>query len=452
MKTLVLILGLFITTSVFAEEKELYASVISATSFDKSLPYVIFEGKKWAPSKGSRYSRLDILFDKPQKISGLLIEFEKEIKDYVTIYLNDLDYKYYLSPNNKKFEITINDEKREWNSLKFNFNRNNDVIIKKIEIFYEGDKSYKIKTPKIVNGSVQASSTLSPERSYNIYKIFDSKLEDGWSSDKKMTGDVIEFNFDEPQTIKAIKLWNGYQRSEVHYKANSRVKTLKLEGDNGYEATITIKDKLGDQIVNLPKPFEGKYLKMTVFDSYPGTVYKDLVISEMRFFDGDKYFLINPIKFLKDNIEYSKNEFSKAYLNQILDNEISSSSWSNEENFTGYTFRFRSDGSIYIQGEKTEGETAKKFFTIGNYEILKASKEGVDLRLFGYIVEQKGTGTFYEGDCGGGGYEYEYKDATKRIFTEYITISADLEKGGYIIKNTSKKPNFFFEEISCSLN
>lgn len=451
MKIFILILMLFTTTRVFAGGNELFASVISATSFDKSLPYVIFEGKKWNISKGSGYSRLDILFDKPQKIKGLLIEFENEIKDYVTIYLNDIDYTYYLSPKDKKFEITI-DEKREWNSLKFNFNRNKEVVVKKIEIYDEQDEPYKIKTPKIVNGSIKATSTLSPERSYNIYKIFDSKLEDGWSSDKKMTGDVIEFNFEEPQTIKAIKLWNGYQRSDVHYKSNSRVKTLKLEGDNGYVETISIKDKLGDQLINLPKSFKGNHLKMTVVDSYPGTVYKDLVISEMRFFDGDKYFFINPIKFLKDNIEYNKNEFSKASINQVLDNQISSSSWSEGENFTGYTFRFRSDGSIYIQGEKTEGETARKFFAIGNYEILKASGEGIDLRLFGYIVEQKGTGTFYEGDCGGGGYEYEYKDATKKIFTEYITITPDMGNGGYTIKNTSKKPNFFFKEISCFLN
>ncbi|MCX7821007.1 MAG: hypothetical protein N2258_04950 [Brevinematales bacterium] len=447
-KILVGLLILVSFSNVFGASKEVFASVLFSTSFDNDLPYAIFEGKEWSIMKGSRYSRLDILLDEPTRISKLIIEFKNSFKGYITVYLNDLDDTHYLTPENRKIILSF-EKPKTLSSIKFNFNQNDDVVVKNVEIYETANKKYEFKASKVIEGNVKATSTLIPERAYSVYKIFDSKLEDGWSSDKKRTGDIIEFNFDKQQTITAFKIWNGYQRSEVHYKANSRVKKLRLEGDNGYKNTVTVLDKPGPQIVKLNKTFKGKNLKMEILDSYPGTKYNDLVISEMRFFDGKNYFLINPIKFLKNNIEYNRNEFSKAGLKRILDNEIFTES-GYEEDSTSYYFRFRSDGSIYIEGRKDKGEISERFFAIGNYEILKAGEEGVDLRLFGYIVNQKGIGKWYDGDCGGGGYDYQYKDATKQIFTEFITISEKSDDGeAFNIKNTGKKRNFFFEELLC---
>ncbi len=439
---------LFLYVKSFADENNVYASVIFSTSIDLDLPYIIFEGKTWSTAPSTRYARLDILFDEPIEISVVNIEFKNKMKNYVMIYLNDLDNTYYQKPSDNKISLDLQISKTV-NSVKFNFGKNDIIKVKNITIYDKNKKPYNIKTPRIVNGNVKVTSTLSPERFYNIYKIFDSKLEDGWSSDKRRTGDIIEFSFEKPQIIKGFKIWNGYQRSEVHYNSNSRIKTLKIEGDNNYNEIVTLVDKIGEQMVSLPKPFNGTNLKMTVIDSYPGTVYKDLVISELRFFDGDRYFFINPIKFLKENIEYNKKEFAKANLSYILDEEIGSYSGSEEYGEgSSFSFRFKSDGSIYLQGEEWKENNSKRFFAIGNYEIIKADKDGMEFRLFGYIVNQEGEGEWFDGDCGGGGYSYVYKDAEKKIFTEFIHIRTSSKDNSPIVINKSKK-NLLFEKIKC---
>ena len=64
-----------------------------------------------------------------------------------------------------------------------------------------------------------------------------------------------------------------------------------------------MKDQLGAQVVKLPKPFTGKKFKMKVIDSYPGKTYKDLVISELRFYDGkDWFFMLDPLPKMKKDI------------------------------------------------------------------------------------------------------------------------------------------------------
>jgi hypothetical protein len=450
LKRIVILIGmvfLFIMSGFSLFEKNVNATVISSTSLKDDLPYLIFEGKSWTSEPDTKYTRLDILLDTPVKLGMLEIEFENTVKESVTIYLNDLDQTYYMVPKNNIITLAI-DYKNDVNSVKFNFGENKGVIVKKITLLDENIKEINVHTSKAVEGTAKASSTLEPSRFYDIEKLFDSKLENGWSSDKKKSGDVLEFKFEGPQTIRSLKIWNGYQRSEVHFKANSRVRTAKLEDGKGYLQTVTFKDSMGAQEIKLPQKFTGDYLKMTIVDSYTGSVYKDLVISELRFFDGKYYFFINPVKFLKNNIDYNRAQFSAAGVQSILDSEAGYSTGPD-----GYLrFRLRSDGSVYCEGSIADESKAKRYFIIGNYEILKSTEEGVNLRLFGYMVTEEGKGTWQDGDCGGGGYSYEYKDARKKIFTEFISIKKADEENRYLFINTGDKHNLNFEEAKFYLN
>jgi hypothetical protein len=239
-----------------------------------------------------------------------------------------------------------------------------------------------------------------------------------------MTGDVIEFRFDEPQKITALKFWNGYQRSKIHFDANSRFKTLRIEDDRGFSQTVNFEDKMGAQEIRLSKTLAGcSYLKMTVLESYAGSRYKDLVLSELRFFDGDNYFLINPVNFIRENIKHNRDLFNTAEVGYILDQSIHMPQ-TDPDYSDNMSFRFRSDGSVYAEGSVS----SNKYFLLGNYEILKSIPgEGLNLKLFGYIVTQQGEWkefTSSGGDCGGGpGGEYVYKNSTKKIFSEFLTVS-----------------------------
>jgi len=346
------------------------------------------------------------------------VECASDPKSAVTVYLNDLDKVNYLTPKNKQFYLKA-DRSQEVSSVKFNFGSNNNIAIKGITLFNVLGKPFAILPSRSVEGTSTASSTLKPERFYNIQKMFDSKLESGWSSDKKKQGDTLSFTFEESHDISALKIWSGYQRSEVHFKSNSRPKTMVLEDGGEYSQTITVKDEMGAQTITFPEKFSGRKLNIIIKGSYPGEKYADLVISELRFLENDHNFFINPLLYMKSNREYNYKQFSKGGFEPLLDAQLS---WLIDGPDDSYMhLRLRSDGSFYRESLFAGEETSRKSFSLGNYEIKKVSEKRIDLRLFGYIVTQKGTGKFEGGDCGGY-YSYVYKGSTKRIFTEYISI------------------------------
>src|SRR5207302_6829378 len=127
-------------------------------------------------------------------------------------------------------------------SLTFNFEKNVDLCIAKIRLLDRNSKALEVKTPRVAEGTAIATSTLDPALSYDVMNLFDSRFEYAWASNKQATGVNIKFSFANEETIEKIMIWNGYQRSDVHCQANSRVKTMQLEGDNGYKATVTVAD------------------------------------------------------------------------------------------------------------------------------------------------------------------------------------------------------------------
>jgi hypothetical protein len=82
-------------------------------------------------------------------------------------------------------------------------------------------------------------------------------------------------------------VWNGYQRSETHYKANARPAgiTAVINGETGIK--LELKDTMGYQVLRFPKTMENvETLAIKVDSVFAGTVYKDMVLSELRLIDG----------------------------------------------------------------------------------------------------------------------------------------------------------------------
>src|SRR5439155_12007122 len=126
-------------------------------------------------------------------------------------------------------------------------------------------------------------------------------------------------------------------------QANSRVKTLRVTGDKGYEVTLAVADRMGSQILQLPTPFTGRTLTLSVSEAYRGNKYEDLVVSELRFFDGSQWFMLNPVERLKTISEANRSAFKKAGLEAVLNHGL----------FHGddeWVLRVRADGSMYLQG------------------------------------------------------------------------------------------------------
>jgi len=232
----------------------------------------------------------------------------------------------------------------------------------------------------------------------------------------------LAFNFDQPRRIEKLRIWNGYQRSAEHCWSNARPRRVRFTGDGGHSEEAVLKDILGSQVVELPKPFEGKRLDLEVLNAYLGRSYQDLVISEIRFFDGKEWFMLDPSAKLKEVIAQNQAEFAKAKAGSLLnDSYQAKGELQGEPDGVKATLRMRADGSFYLSGIQGEGDGIE-YFALGNYEIKRADANGLKLRLFGLYYESDEYG-----DCNGCGRDCNRNDDAvsenePRILQEFITV------------------------------
>ncbi len=468
--------------------KKLPVSMITATSMDTGLPFDILDGKKWRPEPGANFVKLHFYPDESFLLSQIEIEScNGDFSDSITAYINFDEYSQDLTGGSVaavKF-----DSPRTTRSVTFNFHKNKELCISKVSFYDEKGSKMKWKGPKVVEASVKASETAKPNLSYDVMNLFDSRYEYAWASDKKGVGVSLDFEFKETQKINSIKIWNGYQRSDRHCQTNGRLKTATLTGDNGYTETIQVQDVLGPQTIVLSKPFEGKKLKLNVDSIYEGKDYKGLVISEIRFSDGEDWILPNPIEQVHKIAKHNAFQFSAGGANNVLNwsyvggefyGNIPSSSPATEKPETAdnvaaegepepqnngellssnWTLRLRSDGSMFLEGNTSEddgsgGKVNKSFFALGNYEVKEAKPDSLKLRIFGLVRKMSAreyNEEYYGGDCNGCGRDCNRNtdpENGEQIFAEHIR----LRKSGKILYVQNENPSKIFQFSTLELS
>jgi hypothetical protein len=163
-----------------------------------------------------------------------------------------------------------------------------------------------VVTPKFVTGKVTVTSTLSPQTAYGFENLFDSKTDFAWATDGKKTdgiGETIQIKLDTPQKLSGFKIWNGYQRSDTHYYANSRLAKLSITINDEPEFLVTVSDKMDAQDLRFPKVYESvNKISIKITDIHKGKTYKDLVVSELKMLDENGNTIILSVPPVKMNI------------------------------------------------------------------------------------------------------------------------------------------------------
>ncbi len=162
--------------------------------------------------------------------------------------------------------------------------------IASIRFFRKGSKEpIPVEIPKFITGKVKASSTLTPESAYGIHNLFDSKNDFAWATNGKVTdgiGAEINIQFDQPQDLSGLAIWNGYQRSQTHYNANARPAKILVKINDQTEIPISLQDKMDVQKLRFPEVYANcQTLSLKVTAIYKGASYKDMVVSELEFLD-----------------------------------------------------------------------------------------------------------------------------------------------------------------------
>jgi hypothetical protein len=315
-------------------------------------------------------------------------------------------------------------------SITINFEKNVHPTVSAIRLFDPQGTEIHLNVPLVAEGTAEASSTLDPQSSYDVMNLFDSRYEYAWASNHLATGVTLGFDFKQKQAVTKIKIWNGYQRSGLHCYSNSRVKRIKVIADGQDAGDLPVADKMGPQVLTLPKPLHVQSLKLVCTDAYLGKAYKDLCVSEMRFFDGKDWFLLNPLPRALSIAAANHQQFQQAGLDKILNESLVQEKTKPASELRGdrvstWDFRFRPDGSFFMNHRVSEGDALQSAdYVLGNYEIKTVGKNTINLRIFGLL-----RNSYYgEQDCNGCGRDCNgdsEEDEGISIFQDLITVSQD---------------------------
>lgn len=456
-----LLLSLFLMVPSIASAKDAFLSMVYTNALHDELPFAIFTKGDWRPDPHARFVKVHLYFDEPIMVQGLAVDTcRTNVQPRISIFFNfdqwilrldpalsgEIPEPLYANQSNDLLVFEGFEKAIEVRSLTLNFENNSGFKVCAIRLKDPEGQTYNVKAPRLVSGAVQASSTLEPRTAYDPIYLFDSRFEYGWSSDQEGKDVNLTFRFDKPTRVEKVRIWNGYQRSVTHCIANSRARKIRLTGDGGYASEISLQDVLGSQVIVLPKPFEGKELNFRIVDSFLGKSYKDLVISEVRFFDGKEWFLLDPTQPLKNSISVNRSQFAKAKVSALL-NDSYLAKHETERDFISSSLRLRSDGSFYMSGFMEGDAGGSRYFALGNYEIKDASEaKGIRLRLFGLYYE-----TPAYGDCNGCGRDCNTNVSPEgviqqKIFEEVVRIKP-ASGGKFEVVNESGGKKIKFDKL-----
>ena len=322
--------------------------------------------------------------------------------------------------------------------------KNLSVGIATLRILDRKGEELAVVAPKIIKGKTSASSTLSPDITYGVSNLMDSRLDFGWAegTNGNGKGESLQFDFDSELPIEGFKIWNGYQRSQSHFQNNSRAKRISFKGE-ALEYSFNTDDLMGGIYHSFEESKNVSEIKITIDEVNKGNSYEDLVISELKLYTTNKRPVViqnsETEKAIQD-LRNTSNQILKKYLDRNI--QLSYTESISEENRFYYrginnSFILRSNNSFVLyqsdaeseESEDTEGydlyETSEERISDGSWELLTSDDDKVTIKLFGKLyVPQKVNEELYGGTS--------QKDET-RIFKDVITLTKSGIKGNKVM-------------------
>jgi hypothetical protein len=245
-----------------------------------------------------------------------------------------------------------------------------------IQFYLKGNR-LDLVLPVVVTASVDATSVLEPKVAYQPANLFDSRYDYAWSTNGKTTtgkGESVDVKFNQPQNLAGMIIWNGYQRSEEHFRSNGRVARIAISAGE-VSQIFSLNDRMGGQTVAFGTPLRAaSSVKLTIEEITPGTKYPDVLISELRFIDDHNQIVIPQVTGMLPN--------SSPLTEPLVDRSFSSMACSSSVSPTNFqrSLRLRHDGSFVIYGKSSdeEGTTQTDQVLEGNWEL-----RGGEIRIFG---------------------------------------------------------------------
>ena len=240
----------------------------------------------------------------------------------------------------------------------------------------------QVRPIRRTSGSIQASSSLEPIEAYHPDFLFDSRSEFGWADGNENSTGVVEsltFIFDQTQRIEKIKIWNGYHRSGTHFDQNERAAAISFGAEGGDAPVYQLADTMEPLVITLDTPLEGNSFTMDVLEIYEGATYKDLVISELRFYNGEEWFVLDSGESetrKRDVLEWAHNTSAGVF----IDKQVFACRRTDREYYT-QTLVLRSNGSFILWKHRKRDDNTDIMYADGNWQIIDDNT----VRIFGRL-------------------------------------------------------------------
>lgn len=210
-----------------------------------------------------------------------------------------------------------------------------------------------------------------------------------------------------------------------------------------------LEDDKTPQMVVLDRPITGQKFELIIKDAFSGTKYQDLVISEIKFFEGNQPIVIQTSS--EEERINETNSISNPLLNYFIDRNMDVSLYSRKEKkgdgeyFAEYygkktSLILRSNNTFvmyeretlsveeYNEEEEYENyeDDTKEVIADGNWELRETGEGYLKVRIFGKIFSPTTTAELYQGDV---------TSANVRIFQDNLTLTKDKITGERFIND-----------------
>ena len=179
------------------------------------------------------------------------------------------------------------------------------------------------------------------------------------------------------------------------------------------------RDDRAGQTIELHTAASGQVFELKIISAYPGKKYKDLAISELVLYDGDKPFVLQtplPEQYRQQVAAKAAATPLDAILNRRISNHIEEPMMISDQSII-----LRSDGTFVLYNYWVD-ETDTEYETIadGNWELLEAGPKQARVKVFGKWHDLSNFVAWYQGNK---------QVQTTRIFNDILTIDARQLRG-----------------------
>ena len=413
----------------------------------------------WKTMKGSGPEEgIMIYFETPKNIDKVvLLDSEgKPFHDYVIyadggVFYGDQTVSNLFIKADGKFNTSL--VEKEGYSTRI-FPRDASFTLSEIQFFKGDDTPYKVQLPIQIKATVTASSNLKPDIAYAAANVVDSKRESAWAEAAEGTGvgEQLSFTFKQDIDVSLLTLWNGYQRSQEHHKANASVKKFTLTDAQGQKQAYTVAAKNNKQHIKLNPLLKGKKIDLSIEEVHLGTKYEDLVISEIQFSNALHTYQLNTgieQKRVVNNLK-TANELLKKVLDRNVNVATSVEETEGDVSRSFYkksSLLLRSNNTFVLYEKEVESfyqetteevsaddeeepfddvvdETNHEIIADGNWELKFMQDDEVKIRIFGKKYTPRGDKEIYTG---------EDNSESLEILQDFITITPQYLQGQNVV-------------------